>query len=152
MSIDCYTRARKVADAARAAMDASEDATDTINVPSHLAAALSLALDDLDRAGGGAQPEPDGVTREFASLQKLAMAGEQGEVSAHEACREIGERLSYLLDKVRAGGGAQPVGMTPCGQVTTHKGTGQQFFYRWPEPPYLDNASECVTVYLRETR
>ncbi len=35
----------------------------------------------------------------------------------------------------------------PYGQVTTHRVTGQQFFYRWPEPPYLDNASACVTVY-----
>lgn len=35
----------------------------------------------------------------------------------------------------------------PYGQVTTHSVTGQQFFFRWPEPPYLDNASECVTVY-----
>ena len=23
----------------------------------------------------------------------------------------------------------------------------EQFFYRWPESPYLDNASECVSVY-----
>ena len=38
----------------------------------------------------------------------------------------------------------------PYGQITTHSQTGQQFFYRWPEPPYLDNASECVTVYTRE--
>lgn len=35
----------------------------------------------------------------------------------------------------------------PYGCVTTHRGTGQQFFYRYPAPPYLDNASECVTVY-----
>lgn len=35
----------------------------------------------------------------------------------------------------------------PYGCVTTHRGTGQRFFYRHPEPPYLDSASECVTVY-----
>ena len=39
---------------------------------------------------------------------------------------------------------AEPV---PYGQVTTHSQTGQQFFFRWPDPPYLDNASECVKVY-----
>ena len=38
----------------------------------------------------------------------------------------------------------------PYGCVTTHCKTGQQFFYRHPEPPYLDNASECVTVYAKE--
>lgn len=35
----------------------------------------------------------------------------------------------------------------PYGCVTSHRVTGQQFFYRYPEPPYLDNASECVMVY-----
>ena len=35
----------------------------------------------------------------------------------------------------------------PYGVVTKSKNTGQHFFYRWPDPPYLDNASECVTVY-----
>jgi hypothetical protein len=40
---------------------------------------------------------------------------------------------------------AEPV--APYGQVTTHSQTGQQFFYRWPQSPYLDNASECVKVY-----
>ena len=38
----------------------------------------------------------------------------------------------------------------PYGQITTHSQTGQQFFFRWPESPYLDNASECVAVYTRE--
>lgn len=37
---------------------------------------------------------------------------------------------------------------TPYGHVTTHSVTGQQFFYRYPEHPYLDNASECVKVYV----
>lgn len=36
------------------------------------------------------------------------------------------------------------------GCVTTHSVTGQQFFYRWPESPYLDNAKECVIVYTIE--
>ena len=40
-----------------------------------------------------------------------------------------------------------PVGVEPYGRITTHSVTGQQFFYRWPESPYLDNASECVSVY-----
>lgn len=42
--------ARRVVDAARAAMDASTDSIEAINLPSHLAAALSLALDDFDAA------------------------------------------------------------------------------------------------------
>jgi hypothetical protein len=43
---------------------------------------------------------------------------------------------------------AAPQSVEPYGQVTTHKLSGQQFFYRWPNPPYLDNAFECVPVYL----
>lgn len=35
----------------------------------------------------------------------------------------------------------------PYGCVTTHRVTGQQFFFRHPHPPYLDTARECVTVY-----
>lgn len=35
----------------------------------------------------------------------------------------------------------------PYGHVTTHTVTGQQFFYRHPEPPYLDTAKECIAVY-----
>jgi len=38
----------------------------------------------------------------------------------------------------------------PYGQITTHTITGQQFFYRWPELPYLDNAKDCVTVYTAD--
>lgn len=34
----------------------------------------------------------------------------------------------------------------PYGRITTHTITGQQFFYRWPESPYLDNAKECIEV------
>lgn len=44
-------------------------------------------------------------------------------------------------------GAPAPVGVEPYGRITTHSVTGQQFFYRWPESPYLDNASECVSVY-----
>lgn len=33
--------------------------------------------------------------------------------------------------------------------MTTHSVTGQHFFFRWPQPPYLDTASECVTVYTQ---
>ena len=38
----------------------------------------------------------------------------------------------------------------PFGQVTVVRRPGcvdQHWFYRWPEPPYLDNAAECHTVY-----
>ncbi len=35
----------------------------------------------------------------------------------------------------------------PYGHVTTHTVTGQQFFYRYPSPPYLDTAKECIAVY-----
>jgi hypothetical protein len=35
----------------------------------------------------------------------------------------------------------------PYGRITTHTITGQQFFYRWPESPYLDNAKECINVH-----
>lgn len=54
-----------------------------------------------------------------------------------------------LVDRALALPGApQPAHSgEPYGCVTTHRGTGQRFFYRYPEPPYLDNASECVTVY-----
>jgi hypothetical protein len=37
--------------------------------------------------------------------------------------------------------------LSPYGCVTTHSTTGQQFFYRHPALPYLDNAKECVWVY-----
>ena len=38
----------------------------------------------------------------------------------------------------------------PYGQVTVVRRPGcvdQHWFYRWPEPPYLDNAAECHMVY-----
>jgi hypothetical protein len=38
----------------------------------------------------------------------------------------------------------------PYGRVTTHTVTGQQFFYRHPEPPYLDTAKEVRHVFLWE--
>ena len=44
---------------------------------------------------------------------------------------------------------AAPV-QEPYGQVTVVKRPGcvdQHWFYRWPEPPYLDNAAECHVVY-----
>lgn len=41
----------------------------------------------------------------------------------------------------------RPDAREPYGYVTTHATTGQQFFYRHPQPPYLDNASECIPVY-----
>ena len=43
-----------------------------------------------------------------------------------------------------------PVQQEPYGQVTVVRRPGcvdQHWFYRWPEPPYLDNAAECHTVY-----
>lgn len=44
---------------------------------------------------------------------------------------------------------AAPV-QEPYGQVTVVKKPGcvdMHWFYRWPEPPYLDNAAECHTLY-----
>lgn len=38
----------------------------------------------------------------------------------------------------------------PYGQITTHTIHDQQFFYRWPESPYLDNAKECVNIYTTD--
>ena len=38
----------------------------------------------------------------------------------------------------------------PYGRITTHTLRDQQFFYRWPEPPYLDNAKECIDVHTAE--
>lgn len=38
----------------------------------------------------------------------------------------------------------------PYGTVTVVRNPGcaeQHWFYRWPDPPYLDNAAECHTVY-----
>ena len=35
----------------------------------------------------------------------------------------------------------------PYGRVTVHAVTGQHFFYRDPEPPYMDTAKECIVVY-----
>lgn len=35
----------------------------------------------------------------------------------------------------------------PYGRVTVHSITGQHFFYRDPEPPYMDTAKECIVVY-----
>lgn len=62
--------------------------------------------------------------------------------TATEACSR---RAGELLDRIRAA--PQPAAQEPFGYVTTHSKTGQQVFYRYPDPPYLDNASECVTVY-----
>jgi len=44
----------------------------------------------------------------------------------------------------------QPVQQEPYGQVTLVRRPGcvdQHWFYRWPDPPHLDNAIECVMVY-----
>jgi hypothetical protein len=35
----------------------------------------------------------------------------------------------------------------PYGFVTTHAITGQEFFFRYPESPYLDTAKSCISVY-----
>jgi hypothetical protein len=42
----------------------------------------------------------------------------------------------------------------PFGQVAVYRSPHPNYvtryeFYPWPQPPYLDNASECVTVYTR---
>ena len=58
-------------------------------------------------------------------------------------CKQTVETLRNRL--------AQPEpSVEPYGQVTVVKRPGcveQHWFYRWPEPPYLDNAAECHTVY-----
>ena len=44
----------------------------------------------------------------------------------------------------------QPAQQEPFGQVTVVRRPGfvdKYWFYRWPEPPYLDNAAECHMVY-----
>lgn len=44
----------------------------------------------------------------------------------------------------------KPAHQEPYGQVTVVRRPGcvdHHWFYRWPEPPYLDNAAECHTVY-----
>jgi hypothetical protein len=58
------------------------------------------------------------------------------------------DREADAIAALRAALAEQP---EPYGSVTTHSVTGQQFFYRWPQPPYIDNASECVTVYTAPT-
>jgi len=52
------------------------------------------------------------------------------------------------LDCIKAGKCKLPVPeLVLYGHITTHSVTGQQFFYRHPEIPYLDNAKECIRVY-----
>jgi hypothetical protein len=48
------------------------------------------------------------IVYEFASLQRLALAGETGECSAFEACGEIANRLPHLLAMVAAPVAQQP--------------------------------------------
>jgi hypothetical protein len=53
-------------------------------------------------------------------------------------------------ETLRARLSAPEPSVEPYGQVTVVKRPGcveQHWFYRWPEPPYLDNAAECHTVY-----
>lgn len=38
----------------------------------------------------------------------------------------------------------------PYGCVTLHTVSGLEFFYRHPEPPYLDTAKSCTVVYTGE--
>ena len=38
----------------------------------------------------------------------------------------------------------------PYGRVTMHTVSGLEFFYRHPEPPYLDTAKSCTIVYTWE--
>ena len=59
-------------------------------------------------------------------------------------------RTSFTRAALAKWGTPAPVEVEPYGRITTHSVTGQQFFYRWPESPYLDNASECVSVYTRD--
>ena len=82
--------------------------------------ALKLALEALEK-----------------SLPRLAPFGEQDWLDSKAAITAIKQAL------------AAPV-QEPYGQVTVVRNPGcaeQHWFYRWPEPPYLDNAAECHTVY-----
>ena len=58
------------------------------------------------------------------------------------------------FDEQRASHGQAPAwaadSFSEYGAVTTHSVTGQKFFYAAGAPPYLDNASECVTVYAKQ--
>lgn len=66
---------------------------------------------------------------------------------------DLNDSPAALLDFARAAlakWGQPAHAVEPYGQVTTHAKTGQQFFYRWPAPPYLDTASECVAVYVKQ--
>ena len=63
-------------------------------------------------------------------------------------CPNCGHR-SATKEPVYTTPPAAPV-QEPYGQVTVVKRPGcvdQHWFYRWPEPPYLDNAAECHTLY-----
>jgi len=71
------------------------------------------------------------MTREL--LQKAYVALD-GQWWAQNLCRQIDNALAA----------PQP---EPYGHITTHAVTGQQFFYRYPSPPYLDTAKECIAVY-----
>ena len=58
-------------------------------------------------------------------------------------CHELAELLQTIPPLTA------PV-QEPYGHVTVVRNPGcaeQHWFYRWPEPPYLDNAAECHTVY-----
>ena len=74
-------------------------------------------------------------------------------IAALQQCGEseaeaLGATLfNICADEVRRVHEALAASVEPYGQITTHSVTGQQFFYRWPQSPYLDNASECVKVY-----
>lgn len=90
----------------------------------------------LNASRAGEQSRP-GENQHYQ--HRVGQAGSDRE-DDHRNCRGDGVHGS-------SGVSAQP---EPYGQVTTHCMTGQQFFYRWPEPPYLDNASECVTVFATQ--
>jgi hypothetical protein len=70
----------------------------------------------------------------------------------HRAAESLKEALGEALEEnVGRDASENPnSGKVAYGCVTTHSVTGQQFFYRWPEPPYLDNTKECVIVYTIE--
>ena len=55
--------------------------------------------------------------------------------------------INQTIETLRARLAQPEPSVEPYGYVTTHTVTGQQFFCRYPESPYLDNAKEYILVY-----
>jgi hypothetical protein len=102
--------------------------------------ALKLALEALENS-------IDLVSNEARNAEELygkyptRLARIQGLVALEVAHEKAITAIKQAL--------AAPV-QEPYGQVTVVKKPGcvdMHWFYRWPDPPYLDNAAECHTLY-----